>query len=61
MDEDDKATEEMWVIRCDLMAPITWSRMHPTDPIPYELWLTWHAAHLLPDDAQKDKADPPAH
>lgn len=37
-------------VLCDLWFPIAWSKQHPTQPVPYHVWLCWHFANLLPKD-----------
>ena len=29
-----------------LWFPIAWSVAHPTQGVPYELWILWHAANI---------------
>jgi len=34
-----------WAVSCPLWFPVLWSREHPRDQPPYELWLAWHYAN----------------
>jgi len=37
-----------WTVNCALFWPVEWSKKHGMTPIPFEGWLAWHYANLLP-------------
>jgi hypothetical protein len=35
-------------VECDPWFPLHWSRAHGYEPVPFIVWLAWHAAHRMP-------------